>query len=135
MRIIEAAALAKVQPVFDRARIRPGVYPVDFTVHVAGVVHVGENYEMPATVDLPLYGVLVTSLLESGVKQAEVLRVIERNAHRALERKQKYNEQLSGQARDLVEGIRRRFSENLPRRECAGAMRAEVKIKKVDSAL
>ena len=132
MRNIEAAVLAKVHPDFDRERIKPGVYCVDFCVHVVGELMVGESYEIPSTVDLSLYGVLVTCLLESGVKREKVLNVIERVARRAIERGSKFNEELGGQAYELIDGIRKRFAEKLPKKKCQGAIRLEgVEVRKI----
>jgi len=127
---LENAVLAKLAPEFKREKIQPGQYHVDFSVHVAGDVSVGEDQKVTPTAELSMYGVLVLALLESGVDPDDVLRLIERVARRALKKGVAFNTQLAEQARELIESIRKRFAEKLPKVDRAGAIKLEVNIER-----
>lgn len=128
---LERAVLAKLKPDFSRKEVRPGVYEVDFCVHVAGDVEVCKDQKVTPTVELSVYGVLVTALLESGVKQDQVLRVIERVAARALAKRQSFNEQLTTRAQELVEKIRERWAKKMKKVKRAGAIKLDVEVERV----
>lgn len=128
---IENAVLAKLKPCFNRKRLFAGRRHVDFKIHLAGDIFIEPNQKVTPTAELSVYGVLVTALLEAGIKPNNVLHVIERTAHRALKRKQKFNELLTARAQQLIEDIRQRFAEQLPKVTRSGAIRLDVIVKKI----
>lgn len=128
---IERAVLAKLKPEFIRKKIKPGVYDVDFCVHVAGDLEVFKDQKVTPTVELSVYGVLVTALLESGVESNDVLRVIERVAARALAKRQSFNDTLTTRAQELVEKIRERWAKKLKKVKRCGAIKLDVEVTRV----
>lgn len=131
MRNLENAVLARLKPDFHRERLAPGRHPVNFKAHFHGHVSVEPAQKVTPTAELSVYGVLVTALLEQGVDQARVLTVIERHARQALAQKKTFNQQLSAQAQTLIEDIRQRFAEKLPKVKRAGAIKLEIAIERI----
>jgi len=128
---LQNAVLHKLKPHFHRKKIRTGQQHVDFKIHLVGNIWVEPDQEITPTAELSVYGILVTALLETGIDPNGILRLIERTARRALERKQTFNEQLTAHAQKLIEKIRQRFAEKLPKISRAGAIRLKIKIKKI----
>lgn len=128
---LENAVLAKLKTDFIRKKLRTGQHHIDFKIHLAGDVWIEEDQKVTPTAELSVYGVLVTALLEQGIDPNRVLNIIERTVRHALKREQKFNEQLTARAQELIDDIRKRFAEKLPKVFRAGAIKLDVDIKRI----
>ena len=80
-----AKAIAEKQAKEARGQLRPGSYPVDITVHLAGEVTVGEDGDKASTPSLLSEDFLFLALHFAGVTRERAMEVIEQVAAAALQ--------------------------------------------------
>jgi hypothetical protein len=129
---LEMLALEKLNTKANRDNIRPGVYPIDFTVRVSGLLTVGEDSLRTPTCEIPVLKVIAValSMVDSDVRE-KILGKIEKAVEKAFEDGDKFENELSKAVKSRAEEIRRRFQARLPKKPVKGAVKLAVQVEPV----
>lgn len=84
---LQRIALAKATKATeaDRNLLKPGEYPVRFKVEVDGTIRVGEDFDRPPTVNIPLLPTMALFMQFSGIKGERAAELLVKAMNKALE--------------------------------------------------
>lgn len=124
----EIAALNALK--LPKSDLQTGTHGVNFTLSISGTVTVGEGEEYAPTASIPLYQVIVLSLMAAGVTdEKQILRLSAKAAEQALEGDA--GKVLAAQVEDHVDALREKFAARLPKKHRAGKVTADLVAKKI----
>lgn len=124
-------ALKKKDADEARREVKPGTYPVDFTVHVSGSIKVGEDSDKVPTVSIPFKDVLALFVQRAGITRETSLKLLRECVATAL----KDDNTAAGCLDEHIEAV---YAEevatvlaSLPRTKVAGQVRATLTVEEL----